>query len=207
MNVGADLLSRQAVTHGKWKLHPEVVSQIWERFYEAEVDLFASQETAQCPLYFSLTPPAPLGLDAMAHTWPRRGLYAFPPIALLPGVLAKVRQQGSCLLLLAARWPTRIWFSDLISLLDGSPGASPVRKRSPISGTGDSISSPARALEPSCLRDAGLPPNVVETILSARAPSTRRSYAFKWHIFKNWCMAHHVDPVHCQVVSVLEFLQ
>ncbi len=55
--------------------------------------------------------------------------------------------------------------------------------------------------------DAGLPPDVVETILSARAPSTRRSYAFKWHIFKNWCMAHHVDPVHCQVVSVLEFLQ
>ncbi len=130
-NVGADLLSRQAVTHGEWKLHPEVVSQIWERFYEAEVDLFASQETAQCPLYFSLTPPAPLGLDAMANMWPRRGLYG----------------------------------------------------------------------------DAGLPPDVVETILSARAPSTRRSYAFKWHIFKNWCMAHHVDPVHCQVVSVLEFLQ
>ncbi len=57
------------------------------------------------------------------------------------------------------------------------------------------------------LRDAGLPPDVVETILSARAPSTRRSYAFKWHIFENWCMAHHVDPVHCQVVSVLEFLE
>ncbi len=48
MNVGADL--PQAVTHGEWKLHPEVVSQIWERFYEAEVELFASQETAQCPL-------------------------------------------------------------------------------------------------------------------------------------------------------------
>ncbi len=70
------------------------------------------------------------------------------------------------------------------------------QERSPISGTGHSISSPARALEPSCLapegdqlRDAGLPPDVVETILSARAPSTRRSYAFKWHIFENWCMA------------------
>ncbi len=215
MNVGADLLSRQAVTHGEWKLHPEVVSQIWERFYEAEVDLFASQETAQCPLYFSLTPPAPLGLDAMAHTWwPRRGLYAFPPIALLPGVLAKVHQRESRLLLIAPRWLTRIWFSDLISLLDGSPWAIPVRRDLLYSGTGDSISSPARALEPLCLapegdqlRNAGLPPDVVETILSARAPSTRRSYAFKWHIFENWCMAHHVDPVHCQVVSVLEFLQ
>ncbi len=88
------------------------------------------------------------------------------------------------------------------------------QERSPISGAGDSTSSPARALEPSCLapegdqlRDAGLPADIVETILSARAPSTRRSYAFKWHIFENWCRAHHVDPVHCQVVSVLEFLQ
>ncbi len=42
-----------------------------------------------------------------------------------------------------------------------------------------------KALEPPCLapegdqlRDAGLPPDIVETILSARAPSTTRSYAF-----------------------------
>ncbi len=63
----------------------------------------------------------------------------------------------------------------------GGPG----QERSPISGTGDSISSQARALEPPCLapegdqlRDTGLPPDIVETILSARAPSTRRSYAF-----------------------------
>ncbi len=44
------------------------------------------------------------------------------------GVLAKVRQQESRLLLIAPRWPTRIWFSDLISLLDGSPWAIPVRR-------------------------------------------------------------------------------
>lgn len=71
MNMGANLLSRQTVTHGEWKLHPEVIKQIWEKFYEADVDLFASQETVQCPLYFSLTPPASLGLDVMTHTWPR----------------------------------------------------------------------------------------------------------------------------------------
>jgi len=27
-----------------WTLHPDWVSQIWEIFYEAEVDIFASQE-------------------------------------------------------------------------------------------------------------------------------------------------------------------
>lgn len=50
MNVGTDLLSRWEVTHRDWKLQPDVVSQIWERFYEADVDLFASQETVQYPL-------------------------------------------------------------------------------------------------------------------------------------------------------------
>ncbi len=27
-------------------------------------------------------------------------------------------QQGSCFLLIAPRWPTRVWFSDLISFLE-----------------------------------------------------------------------------------------
>ncbi|KAL0188106.1 hypothetical protein M9458_015205, partial [Cirrhinus mrigala] len=34
----------------------------------AQVDLFATQKTSQCPLWFSLTHPAPLGLDAMVQT-------------------------------------------------------------------------------------------------------------------------------------------
>lgn len=46
MNVEADSLSRHAVTHEEWKLNPEIAKQIWEKFYEAEVDLFALQGTA-----------------------------------------------------------------------------------------------------------------------------------------------------------------
>ncbi len=44
---------------------------------------------------------APLGLDAMVQTWPRRRLYAFPPIALLPGVLETLRRYGVRLLQVA----------------------------------------------------------------------------------------------------------
>ncbi len=108
--------------------HPEVVKQIWRIFYQAEVDLFATRVNAQCPLWFSLAPPAPLGLDAMVQTWPRLRLYAFPPIALLPGVLTRVRRDGVRLLLVAPYWPGRVWFSDLISLLDDSPWEVPVRR-------------------------------------------------------------------------------
>ncbi|XP_048037449.1 uncharacterized protein LOC125262674 [Megalobrama amblycephala] len=127
-NVGADALSRQGPRPGEWRLHPEVVSLLWKNFGRAEVDLFASGESTQCPLWYSLTHPAPLGLDAMVQTWPRLRLYAFPPIALLPGVLEKVRREGANLILVAPFWPTRIWFSDLVSLLNGSPMELPLRQ-------------------------------------------------------------------------------
>ncbi len=49
-----------------------------ERLGQAQVDLFATRQTSHCPLWLSLTHPAPLGLDAMVQTWPRLCLYAFP---------------------------------------------------------------------------------------------------------------------------------
>lgn len=78
----------------------------------------------------------------VAHT------LAVPLIALFLGVLARVRQQGTHLLLVA----TRVWFSEMISLLargDSSHDA-PC-----LSGAGDSVFSLARALEPSCLAPEG----------------------------------------------------
>ncbi|XDV51917.1 hypothetical protein PO909_020709 [Leuciscus waleckii] len=127
-NQGADILSRQRLRPGEWRLHPEVVEAMCVRFGPVEVDLFASQETSHCPLWFSLRHPAPLGLDAMMQTWPRLRLYAFPPIALLPGVLERVRREGISLLLVAPRWPTRVWFSDIVALLDGLPWQVPLRR-------------------------------------------------------------------------------
>ncbi len=64
LNMGADILSRQGPRTGEWMLHPEVVKQVWRVFGQAQVDLFA---TSHCPLWFSLTHPAPLGLDAMVQ--------------------------------------------------------------------------------------------------------------------------------------------
>ncbi len=140
-NIRADILSRQGLRPGEWRLHPEVVELIWKKFGQAQVDLFASRETSHCPLWFSLTHPAPLGLDAMTQTWPRLRLYAFPPIALLPGVLERVRRDRVPLLLIAPRWPGRVWFPNLFSLLDGPPLELPVR-RDLLSQAGGSIFHP-----------------------------------------------------------------
>ncbi len=88
MNKGADLLSRGNPLYREWKLNREVVEQIWGIYGRATVDLFTSHNNAQCPLFFSLKDQsAPLGIDALAHEWPRTLLYAFPPITLISPTL------------------------------------------------------------------------------------------------------------------------
>ncbi len=102
-------------------LNRQTVTQIWNLFGEAEVDLFASQESTQCPLWFSLSFPTTLGIDAFTHPWPNVSLYAFPPVKLIPAVLCRVKVSGARLLLMAPFWPSQNWFSELTPLLYRPP--------------------------------------------------------------------------------------
>ncbi len=127
LNLAADFLSRQKLRPGEWMLNRQTVSQIWDLFGKAEVDLFASQESSQCPLWFSLSFPTTLGIDAFAHPWPNVSLYAFPPIKLIPAVLCRVKVSGARLLLIAPFWPSQTWFSELTPLLYRPPWEIPIR--------------------------------------------------------------------------------
>ncbi len=69
-------------------------------------------------------------------------------------------------------------------------------------------------MEPSCVAASGsseemsaLQPCVLDTLMEARAPSTRRLYALKWGVFVKWCGQAHIDPATCTVSDVLSFLQ
>ncbi len=84
--------------------------------------------------------------------------------------------------------------------------------------TGHLVPPVSRPLETSCLvpgRDAEVlgdlpqkvPPLPQNTITSARAPSTRHAYAFKWNLFVEWCSFHREDPRRCPIRVVLSFLQ
>lgn len=129
LNRGADLLSRGAPLYGEWTLHPSIVEQVWARFGRAAVDLFASRENAQCPLFFSIRDPgAPLGVDALAHIWPPVLLYAFPPLALIPLTLARVREHRHTLILIAPHWPAMHWLAEIYQLLTGQPWQLPLRR-------------------------------------------------------------------------------
>ncbi len=82
------------------------------------------------------------------------------------------------------------------------------------SETGHPLAPASRPLETPCLvpgRDAevlgDLPPEVLNTIASARAPSTRRAYALKWNLFVKWCSSRREDPRRCSIGVVLSFLQ
>lgn len=128
-NPGADLLSRGNLLYGEWCLNPCVVIQIWNRFGHSAVDLFASAENAHCPLFFSLHDQrAPLGVDALAHEWPRMLLYAFPPLALISPTLCRVRERRLSLILIAPHWPSMPWLAEVKQLLCGRPWSLPLRR-------------------------------------------------------------------------------
>lgn len=57
------------------------------------------------------------------------------------------------------------------------------------------------------LTTAGLPQNVVKTIQSARAESTRSLYDCKWRVFEAWCTKEGVFPFNSPLNVVLTFLQ
>ena len=128
-NKTADFLSRQKPPSGEWRLHPEVAQSIWGHFGRAEVDLFASEASTHCPLWFSLgETTSPLGQDALAHPWPEALLYAFPPLPLIRAVLQRVLQEGHTILLVAPFWPGRTWFPLLHQLCRGLPWRLPDRR-------------------------------------------------------------------------------
>ena len=128
-NRAADFLSRRKPPPGEWRLHPEVVESMWGLFGRAEVDLFASEESAHCPLWFSWAEASsPLGQDALAHDWPDRPLYAYPPLPLILPTLQRVLLQGHRLLLVAPFWPGRLWYPLLLRLCCSTPWRLPDRR-------------------------------------------------------------------------------
>ncbi len=124
----------------------------------------------------------------------------YPLTALLPGALERVRWDWVLLLLIAPQWPGRVWFPDIISLLDGPP------LELNISPPSRPVETVGLASEGAQLIDSGLSTEIVETILHSRTPSTRKRCAFRWIFFTSWSSDHQRNPVNCPVGTLLEFL-
>ncbi len=113
---------------------------------------------------------------------------------------------------------TILAYQDLVPRAD-APRDSPSLADSSEEGSTDSemghlMAPTSRPLETSCLVPrwdaevlSDLPQEVVDTITSARALSTRHAYALKWNLFVEWCSSHREDPRRCPIRVVLSFLQ
>ena len=115
LNLIADSLSRQRVLHSEWMLHPAVFHSIHELFPYMTVDLFATRFNARLPSYVSPFPDnLALAVDGLAYDWTHHDLYAFPPAALVPLVLAKLDTVPCTMTLIAPLQWRRSWISHLL---------------------------------------------------------------------------------------------
>lgn len=71
---------------------------------------------------------APLGVDALAHTWPHELPHAFPPLALVPPTLSRVRECGHMLVLIALHWPAMHWLAEIYQMLCAQPWQLPLHR-------------------------------------------------------------------------------
>ena len=129
-NVLADALSRpHQLPHLEWSLTLTIFHSL-RRLWPVQIDLFATSNNHRCSIYFSpFRDPMSAGADAFLQSWDGLQAYAFPPVAIIPRVLAKLRDStGTELTLVAPHWAQRPWFSDLLQLSLAHPVILPARQ-------------------------------------------------------------------------------
>ena len=123
-NVAADILSRGGPHADHWSLNPRIANMLWERFGEAQVDLFARKCNTKCRQWYSLyyrdeNPPPLGGCSLGPDPWPKELLYAFPPVKYLHSLLCKLIDQGGRMILVAPFDCATIWFPLMVPLIQG----------------------------------------------------------------------------------------
>lgn len=147
------------------------------------MDLFASDQTSHCSLWFSGRVQEPAGRGRLSRHKARGPTVYFPSDPLILATLHMVSQAQHRLLLVDPRWPVRPWFPTLLSLLEGEPWQLPQTKPALTDGWQDMASQqrPIAAMgvaseEPDPLL-ISCDPAFIETLQNSRAPSTRMMYA------------------------------
>ena len=128
LNVRADRLSRQhQVVSTEWSLHPDAVQAVWARWGTPHIDLFATSENHKLPVYVApFLDPQAWKIDAMTFSWSGLWAYAFPPTALIPKILHKIREENVEVIMIAPYWPKRPWTIEVVELATEPPRALPL---------------------------------------------------------------------------------
>lgn len=109
-NIIADRISRSSDYNSEWQLGRKYFERICATFGKPEIDLFASAGNAQCERYYSYSSDVMSeGVDAFSFQW-NEFSYAFPPFALLPRVLKKVKVSKGKVIVVAPKWEGQPWY-------------------------------------------------------------------------------------------------
>jgi hypothetical protein len=116
-NTHADALSRW-VDPSDYKLHPKLFAKVIGLLGKPSVDGFASSSNHLLPRYWSLKEePGTEAVDCLVQPWAReRLLWLNPPFALIPRVLARLREQRARALLCTPLWEGRPWWPALMGM-------------------------------------------------------------------------------------------
>ena len=86
--------------------------------FKPEIDLFATNINTQFGKYASFRPdPGAMYIDAFSIDWFNLKFYAFPPISIIPRVLAKVKQDSEEGIIVVPFWPTQVWYPAMLKML------------------------------------------------------------------------------------------
>ncbi len=115
-NIIADEESRAAPDSSDWMLLQDRFRQL-SKIWPVQTDLFASAWNAQLPNFVSWLPqPKALAINAFALNWQGLIGYAFPPFALIPRCLAKIKKEKADIVLVGPLWPSQPWFPLLLQM-------------------------------------------------------------------------------------------
>ena len=100
LNMMADLLSRSnQVQSTEWSLHPQVFKRICQKWFTRH---------------------------KLTINWYGLTVYAYPPTALLYGLIKKIRHCSCCIIVITQGWPGMPWFWDLVQVSTEIPLQLPV---------------------------------------------------------------------------------
>ncbi len=185
----------------------------WETLRQRSGRPICLPNTSHYQLFFYLS-EGTLGTDALELSWPL-GLrkYEFPPVSFLAQTLCSQGGWGAgplsgAILAQSDLFPRTNAPRNSPSLANSSEEGSPFLE------IGHPMAPASRLVESPCVVPgwdmdvlSGLSPAVVNTITSARAPSTRHANRLKWNLFIDWCSSRREDPRKCPIRVVLSFLQ
>ena len=126
-NILADQLSRTKVLPLEQGLNEQIMNKIFAIWGKPRIDLFASDNNYKLPIYCSWIPSQKaFAIDALSIPWNNIEATAFPPICLVPKVLAHMSLFLCRIILIAPQWPRRHWYTNLLQSLIDYPRRLPV---------------------------------------------------------------------------------